>query len=96
MLGQVFAVGDDEAGHTLLRHLQGEVIGIKVLAFEGKEDSVLLNLSAVGGDFVSLDVVLVYGFYHRCLWVRALRQAHGPLAFNKRSRLTDQTASMLS
>ena len=100
MFGQVFAVGDDETGLALLRHLQGEVIGVEVLAFQGEENSVFFNLAAVGGDFVSLEVMLIYCFYH-LLWVWALRpfdelRAQGPLCFNERSRLTDQTASKLS
>ena len=45
---QVLAVGDDEAGQTLFRHLQSEVVGIEVLAFEGEENGVLFNLAAVG------------------------------------------------
>ena len=78
VLRQVFAVSDDEAGHALLGHLQGKVVGIEVLTFQGEEDSVFFDLAAVGGDFVSLDVVLIYCFYHECLWFRALRPFDGP------------------
>ena len=78
MFRQVLTVGDDEAGYALFRHLQGEVVGIEVFAFEGEENSVFFNLPAVGGDFVGLEVMSIYCFYHWYLWVRALRQAQGP------------------
>ena len=44
---KVFAVGDDEASYSLLGHLQGEVVSIEVLAFQGEEDSVFFDLAAV-------------------------------------------------
>ena len=64
MLGQAFAVCDDEAGHTLLGHLQGEVVGIEVLAFEGEEDGVLFDFATVCGDFVGFFEVLINGLDH--------------------------------
>ena len=69
MLRQVFTVGDNEAGHALFSHLHGEVVGVEVLAFESEKDGILFDLAAVGGYLISLDVVLVYGFYLGCLWV---------------------------
>ena len=82
---QVLSVGDYEAGHALLGHLQGEVVGVEVLAFEGEKDGILLDLSTVGGDFIGLMEMLVYRF-----------DGVNGIGFNERSRLTDQTASMLS
>ena len=61
---QVLAVGNDETGHTLFRHLHCEVVGVEVLAFEGKENGVLFDLAAVGGDFVGSLEVLINGLYH--------------------------------
>ena len=63
-LGQLFSVGDDEAGNACFGHLQGKVVGIEILTFQGEEDGILLDLAAVGGDFVGLLEVLVYGRYH--------------------------------
>ena len=59
---QVFAVGDDKTGYTLLGHLQGEVVGIEILAFQGEEDGVLLDLAAVGRDFIGFREMRVYCF----------------------------------
>ena len=64
MFWQVFAVGNDEAGHAIFCHLQGEVVGIEVLTFESEKDGIFLNLSAVGGGFVSLLEILVYLLDH--------------------------------
>ena len=59
---QVFAVGDDEACLARFGHLQREVVGIKVLTFQGKKDGILLNLAAVGRNLVGFLVMLVYRF----------------------------------
>ena len=55
----VFAVGDDEACLAFLGHLQGEVVGIKVFAFEGEENGLRLDFPAVCRNLVGLGVVLV-------------------------------------
>ena len=120
MFRQVLAVGHDEAGHACLGHLQGEVVGVEVLAFQSEENGVLFDLATVGGDFVCFFEVLINFLYHigilfdyetrdcetrdnrktRSLGSRSLvsivRITHFIVSFNKRSRLTDQTASMLS
>ena len=73
MLGQAFAVGDNEAGHTLLGHLQGKVVSIEVLAFQGEEYSVFFNLAAVGGDFVCFLEMLINGLYHMDFYLTTRR-----------------------
>ena len=66
-MGQVLTVGDDEARHTLLGHLKGKIIGVEVFSFQSEEDSVLLDLAAISGYFVGLQIVLIY----------SLNSAHG-------------------
>ena len=73
MLGQAFAVGDNEAGHALLRHLQGKVVGVKVLAFQSKENGVLFDFATVGGDFVCFLEMLINGLYHMDFYLATRR-----------------------
>ena len=76
MLRQVFAVGDDEAGHICFSHLKGEIVGVEFFAFQGEEDGIFLDFAAIGGNFVGLLEVLVYRF----------NGIHG-VCFNEKSRL---------
>ena len=87
MFWQVFAVGNDEAGHAFLCHLQGEVVGIEILTFEGEKDGILLDFSAVGGDFVSLLEILVYLLDHIFVEFGPFDKLSDPCVVNERSRL---------
>ena len=87
MFWQVFAVGNDEAGHAFLCHLQGEVVGIEVLSFESEKDVIFPNLSAVGSDFIGFLEILVYLLDHIFVEFGPFDKLRDPYVVNERSRL---------
>ena len=87
MFWQVFTISDDEAGCTLLGYLQGKVVGIEVLTFEGKENGILFYLAAIGGYLVGFEIMLVYSFNHGLYGFGSFDRLRDPWIFNERSRL---------